>query len=1184
MKNKAKGVFAAFLAAVLSVSAGCASGGVQLSEDRLGKINPVTAANAGDQTGVRVNYTTDEPEIEQKTVVTPAAAEEQNAVKTATPSETGSADQLLEQGGQAEQDTAAVHTANVPVVGKSYQELYPDLKADGTIISDKAADEENLIKTQDDYFEAAYPSNGQKTYRSIVLPASVDNSDSEYFPEIDSQGGLGSCVCWATVYYQFTYTHNRSRQITTTRATTFSPKFIYNMLNGAENQGTQAESAYLRLMRHGCVLWNQLPYSDQDYKSLPTDAELYRYGLEHQLKSYQRFEEIGETDSLITSPTDTDLDAIKTALANHEVLTYSTNFSSWRADRLKASGNPDINKGVVGQEVVVSCDSSEGGHEMTLVGYNDNIWTDLNGNNQIDAGEMGAFKVANSHGKDYANQGFAWVAYDALNVKTCVEGAYNAENRKKAFNFIYRVEVQPEDYSPNYRAEYTINTDDRSHTGLKLKAEWANTVVEYNVDINGGAGISGYLSYAGTKTATDASAVIDLKRFMDALKASNMEEVKWTLTPYSDGEKGHAMILKAFKVYDTRTGTSYSLNQLPVTVNQNSQSLVVHESVNNNAVVYYRGYKDAVIQYALGIATPTKSEKMWFNDQEKHGYVYKYVIPLGSNHSATIKIGDGNGKWDDNGGQYFVVEKGDNFIVTSNVGDPLKLEITPNLPEVADLGCCISDTILVSGGYTPYEYRIEVKDTGSKQIEYETEYKDFHYSKVNDKGEVEFQMNQYKPQKETVYQNTVYIRDSAGTEVKKTYILTIKDEPFTVADFSIQDPKSEYPCQQQMSFYVEMINDSVNGGSCNGTFAVMKDGKICYKKVERMGYLPPIKKTRYAFKWTPTEGGTYTAMVGRTNLDGEYTFKTLQFKVADNHLKLSSVSVTPQDALCMGDVIQVSAQASGGDGTYQYRYAVNRCGDEASAVDYSSKTSAAVQLPCETGSCDVVVTVKDGSGQTATYYKTLNVSLQPRIKSLSADKAAIETGDTVTITPETKNVAAGLAASNYVYTATINGQTTTLTTNANKTASWKPTVAGTYTVKLALKNGENTLAAGSKTFTVAQSTKPQAYTVRVGVVYYLNDANNASQFKVHYWNNSGVAADAACVKTTATANVSVGSEFWGGAAQKFYIYEATIPMTATGYKFHIGDKWFGDNGSLSTSNTVYVFEYSDVYRASYRKE
>ena len=60
-------------------------------------------------------------------------------------------------------------------------------------------------------------------------------------------------------------------------------------------------------------------------------------------------------------------------------------------------------------------DRSNGGHALTVVGYNDNICCDVNGNGKIEASEKGAFKIANSWGTGWGNSGYIWVLYDALN-------------------------------------------------------------------------------------------------------------------------------------------------------------------------------------------------------------------------------------------------------------------------------------------------------------------------------------------------------------------------------------------------------------------------------------------------------------------------------------------------------------------------------------------------------------------------------------------------------------------------------------------------------------------------------------------------------------------------------------------------------------------------------------------------
>ena len=40
------------------------------------------------------------------------------------------------------------------------------------------------------------------------------------------------------------------------------------------------------------------------------------------------------------------------------------------------------------------------------------------------------------------------------------------------------------------------------------------------------------------------------------------------------------------------------------------------------------------------------------------------------------------------------------------------------------------------------------------------------------------------------------------------------------------------------------------------------------------------------------------------------------------------------------------------------------------------------------------------------------------------------------------------------------------------------------------------------------------------------------------------------------------------------MYSAEIPLEATGFKFHIADRWFGDDGNTATNNAVYIFNYS----------
>ena len=80
---------------------------------------------------------------------------------------------------------------------------------------------------------------------------------------------------------------------------------------------------------------------------------------------------------------------------------------------------------------------TEGAHSMTVVGYNDAIWIDINKNDIVDSGEKGAFRVANSWGLGWEYEGFTWVAYDALYAVSQVDGVPVASHDLWSSHFMF---------------------------------------------------------------------------------------------------------------------------------------------------------------------------------------------------------------------------------------------------------------------------------------------------------------------------------------------------------------------------------------------------------------------------------------------------------------------------------------------------------------------------------------------------------------------------------------------------------------------------------------------------------------------------------------------------------------------------------------------------------------------------
>ncbi|XZM35479.1 hypothetical protein ACSXAY_18975, partial (plasmid) [Clostridium perfringens] len=116
--------------------------------------------------------------------------------------------------------------------------------------------------------------------------------------------------------------------------------------------------------------------------------------------------------------------------------------------------------------------NNKGAHEMTIVGYNDDIWVDINNNGIVDNGEKGAFKIANSWGKGYGNDGFIWLAYDAINKKSSVPNFINSNSRNGSFlhNEAEYVTVTKKDDS-NLLAQFTMQHDMRNQLEVSLVYE-----------------------------------------------------------------------------------------------------------------------------------------------------------------------------------------------------------------------------------------------------------------------------------------------------------------------------------------------------------------------------------------------------------------------------------------------------------------------------------------------------------------------------------------------------------------------------------------------------------------------------------------------------------------------------------------------------------------------------------------
>lgn len=315
-----------------------------------------------------------------------------------------------------------------------------------------------------------------KSTRS-ALRSSVDLSTSPCFPPIASQGVIGSCTAWASTYYQYSYEVNMLNNVTSIAdRVIYSPKWTYNNINYGEDKGSSYTDAYRLLKNQGALTQEQFPYptsatsSNYNVQELPTYANAVsdmRDALNTRLISFST-RSISGTGTVITSNTDNDLTAIKFILNSKKVLTFQT----WNEFNYKyGTGNWSSTK------LAYRCyDSDKSSHAMTLVGYDDNVTCDINGNGVIEEGEKGAFKVINSWGLTNSganNNGVIWIMYDALNgisANNLNESSFSY-TRKPAMgtgsnNVFNLINVAHKDVI--FAAEVSFSTDYRNQVKIEL--------------------------------------------------------------------------------------------------------------------------------------------------------------------------------------------------------------------------------------------------------------------------------------------------------------------------------------------------------------------------------------------------------------------------------------------------------------------------------------------------------------------------------------------------------------------------------------------------------------------------------------------------------------------------------------------------------------------------------------------
>ena len=458
--------------------------------------------------------------------------------------------------------------------------------------------------------------------------------------------------------------------------------------------------------------------------------------------------------------------------------------------------------------------------------------------------------------------------------------------------------------------------------------------------------------------------------------------------------------------YGVKNGTVTKLEELPLAIKEISTSVPSGKLTATLPVTFIAetegGKGNLQYQFLLNgeVVQDYSSQSSYTWENTYHSY---------SGHTLTVNVKDSTGE-----------------IITETIDYKVNQEISVTGIGFTPSGqATVGDTvsIIASGmfGTGTLKRQIEVqKQGGTKQIVQE-------FTTSNPVS--------WKPTQAGSYTVFVTFKDEAGYTVTKEMSYTVVGKTGNTATIYYKND----------SFTNKYIHYQVGNGSWT-----VAPGELMEASSSQSGYthkyvidLGDSDEVHVCFNngngsWDNNGGKNYTVSAG------VYGCSNGNIVTLEDGLRVSDFTASVSTAGTFEN-FRISASAAGGTAPYQYRFGYVFGGKEISMSVFGTSNNIGCVFN-QAGVYTLYVDVKDAEGTVVR--KTIDnfVVEGPKVSVLKTSVASPQkVGTSITITGDVTN----LIKDTYdfcSYTVTQNGVTTVLTTNADKTATWTPTEAGTYTI------------------------------------------------------------------------------------------------------------------------------------------
>jgi hypothetical protein len=424
------------------------------------------------------------------------------------------------------------------VQAQSYHKVFPKLKVTEV--------EKKLHQAMPEW----YPRNFSRS----ALPVSVDNSKLKFFPAVFSQGANNSCSQASGVRYAYTYEVNRilDRDAQQSSENTFCYHFTWNYLNEGKNEGSHAYTGYELMKQCGAVTM-----ADMNDESAATSQTTWLTGYEKYIKA-MKYRVNGYEK--ITLKTQDGIERFKRYLVDHGngeatggVATFSCYTENWGNISYKGPSNEGINE-------IVTRIGKDGPHALTIVGYDDKVEYDFNGNGTIEDNERGAFIFVNSWGTYWGDKGKCYIPYSMF-LTAASEGGLSESDSEACIviprieepKLVYKIKIT---YNRRNELFFTFGANDGVGKDIPLEETKVTSSI---MNLQGGAyPMRGDGSLAEFKTIEVA---LNYSEYFDIVKG--FTEPKFFLNIRRTAASGTGVVV-SFSVLDLVNGREYVSEQTNV--------------------------------------------------------------------------------------------------------------------------------------------------------------------------------------------------------------------------------------------------------------------------------------------------------------------------------------------------------------------------------------------------------------------------------------------------------------------------------------------------------------------------------------------------------------------------------------------------------------------------------------------